>query len=129
VREIVAIREYPERFSYVLDSKELVVGTGRFGPVTSEVWEFEVSGLRALQSWLGHRMAGGRGRTSSPLDAIRPERWTFSSELLMLIAILQHTIDVTPQAGELLERITKSRVIDLAALPEPTTAERTAPSD
>jgi len=35
------------------------------------------------------------GRRSSPLDEIGPARWNFSTELLNLISILQHTVEVT----------------------------------
>jgi hypothetical protein len=52
------------------------VGNSRFGPVTPEVWEFEVSGLKVVQSWLGYRMKKRARKKSSLLDDIRPERWT-----------------------------------------------------
>ncbi|MDH5494014.1 MAG: hypothetical protein OEY14_18835, partial [Myxococcales bacterium] len=53
-----------------------------------------VSGLPILKSWLGHRMRAGAGRRSSPLDRIRPERWSeaMSEELLALIWSLEWTI-------------------------------------
>ena len=43
---------YPEEFSYSAASKEIQFGAGRFGPVAPEIWEFEVSGLKVVQSWL-----------------------------------------------------------------------------
>ena len=32
------------------------VGEGRFGPIAFTVWNFEVSGLKVVQSWLSYRM-------------------------------------------------------------------------
>ncbi|MGI8520703.1 MAG: type ISP restriction/modification enzyme [Actinomycetota bacterium] len=43
-----------------------------FSPVPSEIWQFEVSGLRVLQSWLGYRMAKGKGRKIAPRSATSP---------------------------------------------------------
>src|SRR5215207_885250 len=66
----------PDSFDYDPLAKEIRVGEGRFGPVASDVWEFEVSGLRVVQSWLAYRMKVRAGKRSSPLDDIRPDRWT-----------------------------------------------------
>lgn len=118
---------YPERFKWDASSETLTVGNGSFGPVDRNVWEFEVSGLKVLQSWLGNRMKAGKGKKSSPLDDIRPERWTFTPELLTLVAILEQTIALTPRAAELLDRVVAGDLIDPATLPTPTDAERKAP--
>jgi hypothetical protein len=58
----------PEGFAYDPKSQTLTVGTGAFAPVSPEAWEFEVSGLRVLRSWLGYRMKNRKGRKSSPLE-------------------------------------------------------------
>lgn len=118
---------YPEKFTWDAGSRVLTVGSGSFGPVDREVWEFEVSGLKVLQSWLGYRMKAGKGKKSSPLDDIRPERWTFTPELLTLLAILEQTVALTPRAAELLDRVVDGDLIDPATLPTPTDAERKAP--
>ncbi|MCY4485999.1 MAG: hypothetical protein OXF11_02655 [Deltaproteobacteria bacterium] len=100
------------------------VGTGTFGPVSPEVWNFEVSGLKVVGSWLGYRMKTRKGRKSSPLDDIRPTRWTQSDELLRLLAILEHTIEVTPAAAALLDEILASPLIPATVLPKPTSDQR-----
>ncbi len=125
--QLEPVRGYPDSFSYDADARVLSVGRGRFGPVSAGVWSFEVSGLKVLQSWLGYRMTHRKGKKSSPLDDIRPERWTFTEELLRVIAILEHTIDVTPRAAELLAAVVAGPLIDPATLPKPTDAERKPP--
>ena len=92
-----------------------------------EVFEFEVSGLKVLPSWLGNRMAAGKGKKSSPLDDLRYEEWSFTKELLLLIAVLQHTVDVTPEARDLIERVIAGEVFLASELPVPTEAERKPP--
>ena len=78
---------YPHSFDYNDGTQTLHVGEGAFEPVAPEVFEFEVSGLKVVRSWLKYRMKKGAGRKSSPLDDIRPERWTgqFTTELLELL--------------------------------------------
>ncbi len=49
---------YPESFRYDPDSQTLQVGSGGFAPVQREVFEFEVSGLYVVKSWLGKRSSG-----------------------------------------------------------------------
>lgn len=117
----------PESFKFDADLNELIVGNGRVGPVSREVYEFEVSTFKVLQNWLGNRSAGGRGRTSSPLDAIRYDEWEFTDELLLVISILQHTVDVTPEAQALLDEVLAGDIFLASELPEPSAAERLAP--
>ena len=125
--EISSVVGYPNSFGYRPEDQTLEVGNGRFGPVSEDVWSFEVSGLKVLRSWLGYRMANRKGRKSSPLDDIRPKTWVFTDELLRLITILQHTIDLTPTAAQLLDEIVNGPLLLATDLPQPTEAERKPP--
>jgi hypothetical protein len=98
---------YPESFDYNDATRKLRVGEGEFHPVSPEVFEFEVSGLKVVQSWLRYRMRKGAGKKSSPLDDIRPERWTsrFTTELLELLWVLEATVAGYPEQEKLLEAV------------------------
>ncbi len=114
---------YPETFDYNDETRTLRVGEGEFAPVAPEVYEFEVSGLKVVQSWLKYRMKNGAGRKSSPLDDVRPERWTsqFTSELLGLLWVLEATVKSYPQQERLLEAIVSGdcfRADELPRVPE-----------
>ena len=122
--EAAPVSGMPEGFDYDPEAEELSVGNGVFAPVSPDVWDFEVSGLRVLPSWLGYRMKNRKGKKSSELDDIRPTRWTQSKELLLLLSILEHTVEVTPQAADLLGRIVEGPLIPASDLPTPTPAER-----
>ncbi len=123
--------EYPEKYEYDPSTQTLHVGSGEFKPVEKEVFEFEVSGLRVVESWLGYRMKGGRGRKSSPLDDIRPERWTaeFTTELLELLRVLEATIALYPNHAQLLEEILKSPLFKADELPEVPESARKPPKE
>ena len=114
---------YPETFDFNDETRTLRVGEGEFAPVAPEVYEFEVSGLKVVQSWLKYRMKNGAGRKSSPLDDIRPERWTsqFTTELLELLWVLEATVKSYPQQERLLEAIVSGdcfRADELPRVPE-----------
>lgn len=98
---------YPDKYEYDEPTKTLHVGAGAFAPVAPEVYNFEVSGLKVVQSWLGYRMKHPKGKKSSPLDDIRPEKWTgnFTTELLELLWILEATLAEYPRQARLLRAV------------------------
>ena len=111
---------YPEQFEYNDTMQLLRVGEGEFHPVTREVYEFEVSGLKVVQSWLKYRMKKGAGKKSSPLDDIHPERWTsqFTTELLELLWVLEATLKIYPEQAQLLDAIAAGPCFPAEALPK-----------
>ena len=110
---------YPEKFAYNDDAQTLCVGAGKFAPVAPEVYEFKVSGLKVVQSYLKYRMKKGAGRKSSPLDSIRPARWTsqFTTELLELLWVLEETVRCYPEQKKLLKAIVASDCFQADELP------------
>ena len=121
---------YPEDYAYEEDKQTLRVGAGEFRPVSREVWEYEVSGLRPLRSWLGYRMKDPSGKSSSPLDEIRPERWTgeMTMELLELLWVLEATVEKEPELAAFLQTIVENSTFEAAELPQPSEAERKPPA-
>jgi hypothetical protein len=125
----VAAERYPQEYEYDLASQELRVGGGVISGVSIEVWEFGVSDLQILQSWLGARMQSPTGRTSSPLDRIRPPVWTatMTEELLEVIWTLERCVHHDATGAELLEEVLAGQLIFAEELPTPTPAERRPP--
>jgi len=125
---------YPDEYHYDDGAEILFVGSGKFEPVAPEVYEFEVSGLKVVQSWLGYRMKEPKGRRSSPLDDINPETWPseFTTELLELLWVLEHTLAEYPKQAKLLDAVVKGPLFtadELPAVPDwarkPPSRERT----
>ncbi len=119
-----APQAYPEEYRYNAANQTLYVGKGEFSPVPPDVWEFSVSGLQVLKSWLGYRMKKRAGRKSSPLDNIRPASWHFDDELLDLIWVLEHTVAQFPQLSLLLENIVQEPLFAATDFPSPADAAR-----
>ena len=99
--------QLPEKFAYDAARQVISVDSGEFGPVSREVWIYEVSGLNVVQSWLGYRMRNRKGKKSSPLDDITPVAWgsDYTTEFLRLLNLLTRTIALQPQQSALLEEI------------------------
>ncbi len=110
---------YPASFTYNEPTQTLYVGNGAFCPVTPEVFAFEVSGLKVVQSWLKYRMKRGAGKKSSPLDNIHPEQWTgqFTTELLELLWLLEATIAGYPEQAKLLEAVVAGKCFTADEIP------------
>ena len=114
---------YPDTSFYNRASATLHVGAGVFSPVAPDIYDFEVSGLKVVQSWLNYRMKSGAGRKSSPLDDIRPTQWTsaFTTELLELLWVLEATVALYPEQERLLEAVVEGpcfQVDDLPPVPD-----------
>lgn len=119
--------KYPDASFFNPDTKELYVGEGVFSNVRKEVWEFSVSGLEVVKSWLAYRMRKRAGKKSSLLDDIRPSGWEFDGELLDLIWVLEGTIDLLPQVTATFQQILGSDVFVASDFPEPADIEREGP--
>ncbi|MEU3412210.1 type ISP restriction/modification enzyme [Streptomyces sp. NPDC006658] len=77
----------PETLRYDPGEEALHLDEGRISPVPAEAWEFEVAGVRVLESWFAARTGPAEPGT---LAAIRPATWpqSWTSELLELITVL-----------------------------------------
>jgi hypothetical protein len=120
---------YPEDYDYDAGTKTLHVGQGIFAPVEPEVFEFEVSGLKVLRSWLDYRMKEPKGKRSSPLDAINPTRWPsdFTTELLELLWALEGTVSEYPILAQLLGAVVEGGCFESKDLPVVPDAARHPP--
>ena len=116
-------------FAWIEAERAIRVGTGKFGPVPKAIWEFEVSGLQVVQSWLDYRKRKRAGKKSSPLDDIRPERWTarMSEEFLELLWVLEATLAMEPELERMLDRVVSGPCFLASDLPQPTPEQRQAP--
>ncbi len=121
--------KYPEKHRYDDKKQLLCVGDGEVGPVSPEVWSFSVSGLQVVKSWLDYRMKKGAGKKSSPLDDIRPERWTeeMTRDLLELLWVLEESLASYPALDAWLEDVLAGSLFTGDEIPKPTEAERKAP--
>ena len=123
----VPLERYPETHEYDRETGVLRIGDGEFAPVKPEVWDYSVSGMQIVKTWLDRRSLRGSGRKSSPLDNIRPESWDFTEDLLELLWVLERTIALQPVGSALLEEVCASELFSAEELPTPSAAERRAP--
>lgn len=103
----------PERITYDEASGTLHVGEGEVGPVSSEVWNYQVSGMPVVRHWFGYRKKNPAGNRKSPLDQIIATTWTpaMTTELLELLNVLGRCVELEPVQRELLDRIAAGPLI------------------
>lgn len=119
---------YPADWSYDRESRTLTIGeNGVFTDVNPEVMDYHVSGMNVVSSWLGYRMAIPAGKSSSPLDQIQPERWSFDRELLELLWQLEFFVQSEAEGAELLQEVVTGGLIPVTELGPPLVTEMKAP--
>jgi hypothetical protein len=122
----------PEAIDYDATTRELLIGTGRIGPVEGSVWTYEVSGMKVLKHWFDRRKREPDGRRSSPLDVVVTTTWDpdWTSELLETLNVLTLLVDLEPTQAALLERIMSGPLVTLDDLVRGgvTVAERPTPA-
>ncbi len=130
-KSLTPITSYPQDFEYDSNTEEIRVGSGSFGPVSQQVWDFEVSGLKVVQSWLAYRMKKRFGKKSSALDEVRPDQWRpkMTDEFLEMLWMLEATLDLEPSLNSSLDVVIKSKCFTADELPRPSKQERLAPGE
>lgn len=122
-----------KEISYDEETHQLHIADGIVSGVLPEVRDFEVSGMKVLDKWLGARTRKGIGRAAgkaaTPLDRIRPTEWEdeWNDELLDLLRMLMRTVELGAQQRQLLEEVVQGEIITTDQLPSPTDAERKVP--
>ena len=118
---------YPDRHAYDPVTCVLHVGDGEFSPVPQDVWDYSVSGMQIVKSWLDRRKREPSGRASTPLDKIRPQQWGFTEQLVKLLWVLEETVRLQPEGAALLDEVCAGPLFTADELPTPTEAERRPP--
>jgi hypothetical protein len=120
----------PNEIEYNVDALTLQIGEGKVRPISPDVWAFETSGYSVVQEWILRRLREPRGKTSSPLDRVRPIAWdsALQRELLTVLAIVEELVEeLTPRASELIDAVLAGPLLLASDLPVPTAEERRAP--
>jgi len=108
-------RDRPNSAGYDATEGVVRVGDGAVGPVGPGVGNYQVSGMRVIDQWLGYRRLDPAGRTSSDLDSVIRSDWPaeWTSELLELIWTIEALVDLEPSQALLLGRVLESELISV----------------
>ncbi|MER6026683.1 type ISP restriction/modification enzyme [Streptomyces sp. NPDC001851] len=117
----------PLTLHYDEDEETLHLDEGRISPVPPQAWDYEVAGVRVLESWFTARTAPADPGT---LAAIRPATWPqpWTSELLELITVLTLLAELRPRRAGLqaVSAVTAGELREAGILPPPASARRPA---
>jgi Type ISP C-terminal specificity domain/N-6 DNA Methylase len=113
-----AISAMPETIGYDMGRQVLLVGDGEFGPVPSEVWEYNVGGKNVIKSWFNYRKKEPGGKKLYLLDFVYPETWDpdWTTELVDLLTVLSRLTALEPAQADLLDRILSGPLLEMGDL-------------
>lgn len=103
----IAIAEMPSGVTYDATEQHIQLGGGRFGPVTQEMFDYEVGGRNVLKSWIGYRSKEAAGKRTSPLDDIQSTNWehAWTGELIELLTALRRLTEIEDAQSDLLGEV------------------------
>jgi hypothetical protein len=118
IQALTSVQDLPDGHTYDEENQELVVGTGRFGPVIAQVAAYSVGGRNVVKSWVDYRKAEPAGRRSTALDEINPDRWehAWTGELIDLLTVLDRLTRMEPAQLRLLDQVVGGAVLSRDAL-------------
>ncbi|MBL3678905.1 hypothetical protein D3230_06295 [Leucobacter chromiireducens subsp. solipictus] len=118
------VKELPQGLSYDASAEEIIVGGGRFGPVSRKVFEYSVGGRNVLKSWVGYRSNEPAGKRTSPLDDLNPTVWEreWTKDLLEVLTVLSKLVALEEGQAKLLKKIVSTPVFTVTELEECGTA-------
>jgi len=101
------------------DLINLIVGDGVLGPVSKEVWDYEVNGMKVVSHWFdSRRISPLHKRNKSGLNAKNFGSWTsqLTNELLAMLSVLTGCVRLEPQQITLLDQVCEGVLISTSEL-------------
>lgn len=102
-----AITTMPTTITYDPETATIHLGSGTFGPVPQEVWDYTIDDKPVVNAWFNYRKANPTGLKTSPLDDISASTWPteWNGELIDLLTVLARLVELHPAQAELLDEI------------------------
>lgn len=118
VQCLLPVQELPTGVKFDPERDEVLLGGGRFGPVSQAAFDYEVGGKNVLKSWVAYRAKEPSGKRTSPLDDINPSTWehSWTLELNELLTLLTRLVELEPEQEDLLDRIVEGPLADLSSM-------------
>lgn len=118
VLNVTAVTGMPTGVAYDEAARQVRLGTGAWGPVRREVYDYVVGGKNVVRSWVNYRKAPPGGKKSSPLDEIHVDAWPaeWSVEFTDLLTLLTRLVDAEPAQQGLLDQIMAGPLLTLPTL-------------
>jgi Type ISP C-terminal specificity domain/N-6 DNA Methylase len=109
----------PDAMSYDPETMRLLVGDGVVEPVGSEVWEYDVGGMRVVRHWFDSRRASPRNKVNKTgLDSINIAEWSshLTDELLAMLSVLKGCVALEERQSTVLTRVRDGPLITMSDL-------------
>lgn len=112
------VRELPDGVVFDASAEEIIIGGGRFGPVSQKVFDYTVGGRNVLKSWVGYRASEPAGKRTSPLDDVNPTAWDreWTRDLIEVLSVLSRIVALEEHQAELLRRVAAAPIFTRSEL-------------
>ena len=122
-------RPLANEIKYEKESLSLHVGSGLLEGVTPSVFDFEVSGMKVINKWLGYRVKSADKKVSSPLENLIGDEWIseWSDQLLEVVAAIEETLRLRNLGSSILDRILGAELFSKDEIPKPSRQETAPP--
>lgn len=120
IRNFAAVTGMPATIGYDEPDQRISLGTGTWGPVSWQVFDYDVGGKNVIRSWFNYRKAVPGGKKTSPLDHMHVDAWPgeWSSEFTDLLTLLTRLVEAETAQADLLNRIMDGPLLTMGALTE-----------
>lgn len=118
VLNLTPVSDMPAAVEYDGAAQQVRLGTGSWGPVRQEVFDYAVGARSVIRSWVNYRKASPGGRKSSPLDDLHLESWPaeWTTEFTDLLTLLTRLVDAEPAQAALLDKVLAGPLLTLPTL-------------
>lgn len=118
IAALTPVSDLPEAMTYDADLQRISVGTGSFGPVSAQVWDYRVGGTQVLRTWFSSRKKNPGGKKTSPLDHMFVDQWEsdWTTELIDVLSMLTRLVDLESLQDSLLVSILDGPLLSMDVL-------------
>lgn len=118
ITSLTAVTGLPDDIRFDAEKEKIHIGTGTWGPVSQQMWDYEIGMRSVITSWFNYRRAETTGRVTSPLDLIVPTEWSphWTNEFTDLLSIIWRLSSMEPKQAALLTNILAGPIIDKTIL-------------
>jgi hypothetical protein len=111
----------PDNIDYDNATEMIHIGAGRIGPVSRQVWQYEVNGMCVIKHWFDYRKANpGSPSRGTDLDRTNARTWVRANteELRLVIAVLEACVSLESAQDDLLEAVVHGPTVSVYDLEE-----------
>lgn len=118
VLALTPVEALSDSLEYDEASQTIHIGTGIWGPVTFEMWNYQIGMRPVITSWFNYRRPETTGRVTSQLDRVVAGGWSpeWTNEFTDLLSTIRRLTELELKQADLLNKIMSSAYLTVSDL-------------